>query len=125
MFDADNNGNVCDVKLPVAIPIVAADVIEHDGMRFVASVTAKAVFVHHITPTDDGCNAELQSGFDLQREEGEVLDLSFRPDGTVAVLESDHFLFGFDPAATPADVATSVATMADRRGWEIPKDVEE
>ena len=97
VFDADNNGNVCDVKLPVAIPIVAADVIELDGMRFVASATAKAVFVHHITPTDDGCDAELQSGFDLQREEGEVLDLSFRPDGTVAVLESDHFLFGVRP----------------------------
>ena len=46
-----------------------------------------------------------------------MLDLAFTDDGHLTVLESDLFVFTFDPLADPQAVAAQIDKLAPAREW--------
>jgi hypothetical protein len=112
----------CDVPLPVAEAVAAVSVGRgSDGEYLVAAATRKEVFVYRISVAADPC-ATLIGGFDLLRDEGEVIDLALDENGLLTALESDLNVFTFDPLAPLTDVAGTVTQLSDDRGWTLTQD---
>jgi hypothetical protein len=88
-----------------------------DGSDLAAMTTGKAVSVYRIPPSGDTC--DMIGGFDLLRDEGQVIDLAFDDGGRLTTLESDLSVFRFDPVQSPAAVAADVAQRANARAWVL------
>jgi hypothetical protein len=109
----------CTFWVPTPAQIVSVAVGEgSDGRLLIAAATRKAVFTYRVDVAADPCSV-LTGGFDLLRDEGDVLDLSVEADGSVTVLESDLNVFTFDPASSPAAVSDDVEERATSRGWVL------
>ena len=126
---ADGNGTVivfgltskpryeCSTQLPRTERVVAADLgTGSNDSNLLAVASATGVFVFSVDDQGDQC-AELVGGFDLERDEGRVLDLAFTEDGRLTVLESDLFVFTFDPLAAPQAVVAQIDELASSREW--------
>jgi hypothetical protein len=85
-----------------------------DGSDLAAVTTGKAVLVYRI-----GDKCDKIGGFDLLRDEGQIIDLAFDDSGHLTTLGSDLSVFRFDPLQTAAAVAGDVAQRANARGWVL------
>jgi DNA-binding beta-propeller fold protein YncE len=125
-FQVDTAGTVatgadvrCAVSLPTTQPVVAVSVSSSPGAEsWAAAATDKSVLVYRLSMGTEPC-ATLIGGYDLLRDEGQVIDLSFDAQRRLTVLESDLNLFTFDPGAAAADVARNLAQGAQQRGWTL------
>jgi hypothetical protein len=102
-----------EVQLPVEAPVVALDMVPLGIRSLLAVATPSAVYVYEFGLLEQA----LVGGYDLERDEGTVLDLGFRGGDPrrLAVVGSDQSVYEFDPRADPHQVAADVRAVATQR----------
>lgn len=117
VIETGANDSGCSSSVPRAEQVVAIGLgVGSDGSDLLAVATATSVYVYR---WGAGAPCALEGGFDLLRDEGSVLDLAFGADGALTVLESDLFVYEFDPLAGTDDVAAAVQPLLAARGWAL------
>ena len=105
----------CSAALPTTEPVVAMSATAGPfGALLIAAATRRGVYVYEVAAGGDSCH--LMGGFDVMRDEGDVLALSLDERGQVTTLESDFNVYSFDPLAPPAKVAEVVSGLWDAHG---------